>query len=118
MSFDIQSFRVGASSPVEFDLDGILVHLLRQLGPWTLAPLQGKHYGTVIRSAGDCKITVWHTGQADYPDGDAAHSERDHQEIGSHWPSGGHYESVADYDLARDLCDCLNGTAGKDIGAI
>lgn len=89
------------------------MEMLKELGPWVLesrGDVHKKHYGTIMRSTiGNCQIRIWGTndGMSAY-EGEDAPSEREPEEAGSHSVCGGHYESVADYEIAQQLLKELN----------
>lgn len=87
----------------EQDIDTIEARALASSDEW-LIQVRGttKHYGTHIYTTNSKNdIVIWGTSEDEYPDGDAAHSEREKEEAFSHWAAGGHYESVRDLANAR-----------------
>ena len=56
-----------------------------------------KYYGTMLTSQSVANpVIFWGTSEDDYPFGDAAHSEREIEDVYSHNAMGGHYESQRD----------------------
>lgn len=78
-----------------------------------------KHYGTRIQLFDEDGFTVgnelrvWYCASGEYPDGDAAHSHREPEEPYTHDPLGGHYESVADLQVAEFIRDAINNYKGE-----
>ena len=84
--------------------------------PWSVAPLEGKYYGTnILDSNGDEVASFWDHSEAAYPSArEKAAFGNWTEEAWADYVCDSHWESERDYARAKAIVDAMNALLETD----